>query len=93
MAKPLHALPRTVTLPFGYVVKIKLASAKECKELESPEMPTMYGWWDSALNTIYIRSTLKPAQKRYILAHEMHHALLDWMHEMLDGGVMQATKG
>lgn len=92
MARPSYPLPRTIMLPFGYKVKVKLISAKEMREHETPEVPTLYAFWDADTQTIYIRATLNPAARRYMLSHEFHHAVLDWQHEMLDRGVMAPPK-
>lgn len=91
MARKAYHLPRKIVLPFDYSVKVKLATPTQCRTTDASQ-GEVYGWWDPDTKTIYIRKTLKPAQKRYILAHEMQHAILDWMHEKLDSGVMGATK-
>ncbi len=87
MAKPLHPLPRTITLPYGYVVKIRTVPAGECKEEDGKVLD---GWWDEDTHTIFIKRTLGAARRRYILGHEFQHAALDWIHHCLNEGVMKA---
>lgn len=73
------SLPKTIRLPFGYVVKIKLV--KQHKMLKSA-----YGWWDAEAQTIYLSAALKPAHQAYILTHELLHALTDYQHWCLQEG-------
>jgi len=79
-------LPRTLVFPFGYRVKVKLATKAKMMEVcgDAPD-----GLWLVEERTIYIRKRLPMARKRYILAHEMQHALNDFAHEMLDLGTMK----
>jgi Zn-dependent peptidase ImmA (M78 family) len=44
------------------------------------------GIWDDETKTIYIRKRLPMTRRRYILAHELGHAWLDWQHRHLDEG-------
>jgi Zn-dependent peptidase ImmA (M78 family) len=44
------------------------------------------GIWDNEAKTIYIRKRLPVTRRRYILAHELGHAWLDWQHRYLDDG-------
>lgn len=96
MARPLNPLPRQIKLPWGGVVKVRLATPSECaeenKKANAASKEPLFGWYDGDINTIFIRSTLKPAQKRYVLGHELHHAVIDWVDEMLQLGVMVPTK-
>lgn len=81
------SLPKTISLPYGYVVKIRLVPAGECKE-ENGRL--LDGWWDDEVKTIYIKRTLTPARKRYQMGHELQHAVLDWIHHCLNEGIMKA---
>lgn len=76
-------IPNTVRLPFGYVVKVKLAPASLLQMLGEPDCD---GLWDCDTKTILIRASLPVTRRRYILAHELGHAWLDWTHKYLDGG-------
>lgn len=87
MPRPVNALPRTILLPFDYKVKVKLVPAKECKE-ENGKL--LDGWFDPDSNSIFIKKTLPAARRRYILGHELGHAVLDWIHECLNNGIMKA---
>ena len=42
--------------------------------------------WDDDTKTIYLRKRLPVTRRRYILAHELGHAWLDWQHRHLDNG-------
>jgi hypothetical protein len=48
------------------------------------------GWTESRepfrTKTIYLRKRLPLTRRRYILAHELGHAWLDWQHRHLDNG-------
>lgn len=76
-------IPSQVRLPFGYVVKVKHASAVELDDMECPDCD---GLWDCDTKTIYIRRSLSITRRRYILAHELGHAWLDWQHKYMDQG-------
>lgn len=86
MARPLAPLPRTIPLPWGYVAKVKLVPAKECKE-ENGEI--LDGWWDSDTQTIYVKKTLPIARRRYMVGHEFNHAVIDWVHRCLNEEIMK----
>lgn len=76
-------IPSTIRLPFGYVVKVKLAPASLFKILECGDCD---GLWDCETRTILIRASLPVTRRRYILAHELGHAWLDWQHKHMDQG-------
>jgi len=77
-------IPSTIRLPFGYVVKVKLAPASLFKIMSCEDCD---GLWDSDTKTILIRASLPATRRRYILAHELGHAWLDWQHKHMDQGV------
>ena len=83
VAKHRLRIPSKVCLPFGYVVKIRLAPASLLEMLGAPDCD---GLWDCDTKTILIRSSLPITRRRYILAHELGHAWLDWQHKFLDQG-------
>jgi Zn-dependent peptidase ImmA (M78 family) len=49
--------------------------------------PNADGIWDDGTKTIYLRKRLPVTRRRYILAHELGHAWLDWQHRHLDNGI------
>lgn len=83
----LNPLPRTIPLPWGYTVKVKLVPAGQCKEEDGN---LLEGWWDPDTRTIFIKKTLPLGRRRYMLGHEFHHAVLDWIHHCQNEGVMKA---
>lgn len=77
-------LPRTLVFPFGFIIKLKCVTAAEMKSAQADDCD---GYWDVGTRTIYLRRRLPAKRLRYILLHEMQHALTDYIHEMLDDGV------
>lgn len=78
-------LPRQVRLPFGYTVQVKEVSDSEMRA-EDEDGGLNDGLWDAETKTIYVRASIPPRRKRYILVHEMGHALWDYQHELFDEG-------
>lgn len=74
-------LPKRVVLPFGYVVSVK--------QRPDSEMEGQDGLWDVETRTISIRKSLPLRRRRYILIHELGHALWDSQHQHLDCGYMK----
>lgn len=79
-------LPKRLTLPFGYVVAIKEVTDGEMRDLDDADVRTSDGCWDAASRTIYIVKTLSPRRKRYILGHELFHAVVDYQHHLFNEG-------
>ena len=79
-------LPARVVFPFGYRVRVKQATDRELRDL-ADDRPD--GLWIAEERTIYIRKCLPITRKRYILAHELAHAVNDWMHFCLDNTNMR----
>lgn len=80
-------LPSRVVFPFGYRVTVKQVSDREMREFsdDDPGQPlSLDGCWYADHRTIYIRKCLGVRRKRYILAHEVAHAVNDWIHFCLD---------
>ena len=75
-------IPSRVILPFGYRIAVKLVTDSEMDARDD----NADGVWDSDSRTIYIRKRLPMTRRRYILAHELGHAWLDWQHRYLDNG-------
>lgn len=78
--------PKRLTLPFGYTVAIKEVTDGEMRDMDDCDVRTSDGCWDVDSRTIYIVKTLSPRRKRYILGHELFHALIDYQHHILDEG-------
>jgi hypothetical protein len=76
-------IPNKIRLPFGYTVKVRLAPGKLFGVLGAPDCD---GLWDCDTKTILIRKSLPVTRRRYILAHELGHAWLDWQHQHMDQG-------
>ena len=75
-------IPHSVVLPFGYhITVIQLSESEMDKRDENAD-----GIWDYETKTIYIRKRLHVTRRRYILAHELGHAWLDWQHRYMDDG-------
>lgn len=79
-------LPRTIRFPFGYVVKVRTLT--HAQMVEHGER-TSDGAWDCTTRTIFIRKRLPRARQRFLLAHEMGHALLDWQVHHCNEGTMK----
>lgn len=77
-------LPKSLTLPFGYRVSIKEVTDGEMRDLDDADERESDGCWDATTRTIYIVKTLSPRRKRYILGHELFHAVVDFQHHLLN---------
>ena len=76
------SIPRSVRFPFGYKVAVRLVTAKQ---VEKANGQAAHGCWDGGKRTIYIDRALAPLERRYVMSHEMIHALADWQHYVLGG--------
>lgn len=45
--------------------------------------------WDPGKRRIYLYQGLTPRRKRYMLLHEIAHAINDMLHELLDTGMVK----
>ncbi len=80
------SLPRVVHLPFGFAVRVRVTTAAEMARAcrwSLAEAQAVEGAWDWDSRTIYVRSALPPKRKRYVLAHELQHAVTDWIGHLL----------
>jgi hypothetical protein len=75
-------MPSRVVLPFGYRISVRQLSDTDMDRRD----PNADGIWDDDTKTIYLRKRLPMTRRRYILAHELGHAWLDWQHRHLDNG-------
>lgn len=84
-------LPTRVHLPFGFRIAVKLVTDSEMVGVLGSSDPDemVDGLWDDDTRTIYIRKVLSKKRQRYILSHELHHALLDWAHACLNDQTAQ----
>ena len=80
--KRLLRIPFRVVLPFGYRISVRQLSDGEMDKRDE----NADGIWDDETKTIYIRRRLPVTRRRYILAHELGHAWLDWQHRYMDDG-------
>lgn len=78
-------IPSRVVFPFGYRVKIKQVTDTEMNE----QAADADGLWEEETRTIYIRKNLPITRRRYLLAHELFHAWLDWQHLYMDKGIVK----
>lgn len=76
-------LPASVRLPFGYTIAIKVVGRRHLKRVAKGDV---MGCWDVDTRTIYVDRAMTEKEQRYVLTHEMAHALADWQHHALDGG-------
>jgi Zn-dependent peptidase ImmA (M78 family) len=74
-------LPASVRLPFGYLITVKVVSARTLKKISDGS--EVMGLWDGSSRTIYIDRNLEEREQRYTLTHEMIHAFADWQHHAL----------
>ena len=82
-------LPKRITLPFGYTVRIREVTEGAMREIDDADERFSDGCWDEETRTIYIPKTLSPRRKRYILGHEVTHCVHDWMHHCLNEEAMK----
>ncbi len=80
--KKMLRIPNQVVLPFGYRIPVRQLSDAEMDMRDS----NADGIWDDDTKTIYVRKRLPVTRRRYILAHELGHAWLDWQHRYMDDG-------
>ena len=76
-------LPTRVNLPFGYTVKVRLATPTQFGQWGEADSD---GLWCAQERTIYIKKGLTVRRQRYLLVHELIHALNDHLHAFLDSG-------
>ncbi len=80
--KRLLRIPSRVVFPFGYRISVRQLSDAEMNKRDA----NADGIWDDETKTIFIRKRLPVTRRRYILAHELGHAWLDWQHRYMDNG-------
>lgn len=84
-----HRIPRTVRLPFGYTVKVRNVSSAEMRDAidAAPDEELPDGAWVSDDMTIYLLGSTPLRRRRYVLCHELQHAVTDLTHQQLIDGV------
>lgn len=80
-------LPARVNLPFGYDIQVRQVSDAEMRT-QNDDGELSDGLWDVETRTIYIRKALSLRRRKYILGHEVTHAVNDWIHSCLDESAM-----
>ena len=81
-------LPTRIHLPFGYTVLVKqITDAEMILHDEDGELQD--GLWDVELRTIFVRRSLPLTRRKYILGHEILHAVNDWVHDCLNEEAMK----
>lgn len=73
-------LPRRVVFPFGYVVQVLQVPPEVLSGDSDSE-------WNADTRTITINKQCAVARRRYLLLHELEHALNDLHHWAMDTGV------
>lgn len=79
-------MPKNLVLPFGYVITFKFLSAAEMIEEEIGDSD---GGWDETTRTIFVRRRLPAKRLRYIIGHEMDHAINDYRHHLANEGIAE----
>ena len=84
-------IPRRASFPFGYTVTIVQVTDREMRDREEidADEDISDGCWFADTRTIYLRKALPPRRKRYILGHELMHAVLDWQHHYFNAEAMK----
>ena len=80
-------IPKRVSLGFGYVVTIEYVTRAEMAQQNPPLLGEKAddGYWDRDHRRIVIvNDELSYAHQRYVYAHEMVHAVNDFLDEYLD---------
>lgn len=79
-------IPRAIRLPFGWTVKVRMVTVKELAGITGwslDEARRTDGAWIVDNRTIYCRRSLPAKTKRYVVAHELLHAVNDLIgHEL-----------
>jgi len=68
-------IPTKITLPFGYVIRVRKASAKVLADIGLDECD---GAWVVEERTIWVSKDQSHAEQVITLSHEMLHAIADW---------------
>lgn len=74
-------IPRVVKLP-GMEIEVKRS-----------KMSDAFGMWDDSTNTITLDTSLTEDQARYVLLHELVHAMNDHLHMCLHLNICKTTGG
>lgn len=82
-------LPTKIVFPFGYVVLIKEISDAEMRLEAGEEDEFPDGLFDPDTRSIFIRKDLPLGRKKYLLSHEVLHAVADWQHDLFNEGALR----
>ncbi len=80
--------PCRIVFPFGFVISVRQVTDSEMKE--AADGGEADGLWLVDSREILILKTMPIKRRRYILAHELNHALTDFVHHYLNCGKMKA---
>lgn len=86
-------IPRRIRFPFNFSITVVQVSPKHEFLYDSDTGEQLDGVWDSEFRRIILNKALPTRKKRYILAHEVEHAVKDWVHELFLDGKAQPTGG
>lgn len=90
-AQRVPRISRTVRLPFGFAIRIRRAPSTEVQEAYACAHcghadGKVDGFWDESTRTIWLDTSVKVRRLRYVLTHEMPHAVADWQHWAFNKG-------
>ena len=81
--KPLR-IPTTVNLPFGYTIRVRQVSKRECEDRVG--FNALAGWVADE-RTVYLTKSRTIKQRRADLGHELQHVLVDYLSALIDQGL------
>jgi Zn-dependent peptidase ImmA (M78 family) len=82
-------VPKRIRFPFGYTVVVRQVTLRELKKMAGGD--DVYGLWDVDSRTIFVGKHLPVAKKRYVVVHELRHAMADFEHLHAELGVTKAN--
>jgi Zn-dependent peptidase ImmA (M78 family) len=75
--RPKPRMPKLITLPFGYRVKVKYRSPAQMRKAG---LANCYGAWLVSERSIYLDKSQHIGRQILTLIHELQHACVDLMH-------------
>jgi hypothetical protein len=81
-------LPRTLTLPGGYRIRIRYVPKRELMDPRTGEASD--GEWDVGTMTLRLRRGIPKRRALYVFAHELVHAVHDYSHHLQNEGTARA---
>lgn len=80
----MQQIPRVVTLPFGYKIRVKQVTKRELHRIIGDD--AVAGWL-ACERTIFLIRSRPIRQKRADLAHELGHVVVDFHDHLLAYGI------